>query len=102
MPTHRDPSLGEASPRSEPELVRQLSAVMFADIAGYTATMQRSEAEAVAQRNRFRARLAELIAEYNGTVVQHYGDGTLSIFQSAVEATMCGLMVQRSMIVPPP
>lgn len=81
--------------------VRQLSAVMFADIAGYTATMQRSEIEAVAQRDRFRAALADFIADYNGVVVQHYGDGTLSIFQSAVEATMCGLMVQRSMTVPP-
>ena len=40
--------------------VRQLSAIMFADIVGYTAMMQRSEADAVASRDRFREVLAEM------------------------------------------
>ena len=81
--------------------VRQLSAIMFADIVGYTAMMQRSEADAVASRDRFREVLTDLVPHHHGTVVQHYGDGTLTIFPSAVEATSCALMIQRSMTAEP-
>ena len=65
-----------------PAPVRQLSEIMFADITGYTAMMQRSEADAVASRDRFRGVLTDLAPDHNGTVVQHYGDGTLTIFPS--------------------
>ena len=81
--------------------VRQLSAIMFADIVGYTAMMQRSEADAVASRDRFREALADLVPRHNGTAIQHYGDGTLAIFLSAVEAATCALMIQRSMTAEP-
>jgi TolB-like protein/tetratricopeptide (TPR) repeat protein len=81
--------------------VRQLSAIMFADIVGYTAMMQQSEAHAVASRDRFRGVLTGLVPKHHGTVVQHYGDGTLAIFPSAVEATTCALKIQRSMTTEP-
>jgi TolB-like protein/tetratricopeptide (TPR) repeat protein len=74
---------------------------MFADIVGYTAMMQRSEVDAVASRDRFRAVLTHLVPDHHGTVVQHYGDGTLAIFPSAVEATTCALKTQRSMTTEP-
>ena len=74
---------------------------MFADIVGYTAMMQRSEADAVASRDRFREVLANVVPRHHGTAVQHYGDGTLAIFPSAVEATTCALMIQRSMTAEP-
>jgi TolB-like protein/tetratricopeptide (TPR) repeat protein len=74
---------------------------MFADIVGYTAMMQRSEADAVASRDRFRSVLAHLVPDHHGTVVQHYGDGTLAIFPSAVEATTCALKTQRLMTTEP-
>ena len=81
--------------------VRQLSAIMFADIVGYTAMMQRSEADAMASRDRFREVLSVLVPRHYGTAVQHYGDGTLAIFPSAVEGTTCALMIQRSMTAEP-
>ena len=74
---------------------------MFADIVGYTAMMQRSEADAVVSRDRFREVLAEMVSRHHGTTVQHYGDGTLAIFPSAVEATTCASMIQRSMTAEP-
>ena len=74
---------------------------MFADIVGYTAMMQRSEADAVASRDRFREVLTDLVPNHHGTVVQHYGDGSLAIFPSAVEATTCALKIQRSMTTEP-
>jgi adenylate cyclase len=74
---------------------------MFADIVGYTSMMQRSEADAMVSRDRFREVLIDLVQNHHGTVVQHYGDGTLAIFPSAVEATTCALGVQRSMTTEP-
>ncbi len=82
-------------------LVRRLSAIMFADIVGYTAMMQKSEQTAVDNRNRFRRLLAECTSRHGGEAVQHYGDGTLSVFPSAVEATECALAVQRGMRAAP-
>ncbi len=70
---------------------------MFADIVGYTAMMQRNEQDAVASRNRFRELLGECTARHGGEAVQHYGDGTLSVFPSAVEAAECALAVQRGL-----
>ena len=57
---------------------------MFADIVGYTAMMQHSEAEAVASRDRFREALAESVQRHHGTAIQHHGDDTLAIFSQVV------------------
>jgi adenylate cyclase len=74
---------------------RQLAAILFTDIEGYTATMQQSEEKAVSQRNRHREVLEQGHKQFNGRIIQFYGDGTLSIFQSAVEAVQCALHMQQ-------
>lgn len=79
------------------ELGRQLAAIMFADMVGYTALMQRDEASAMAQRTRYRAVLANAVAEQGGATVQHYGDGALTIFPSAIAAVRCGMALQRAL-----
>ncbi|SFU80491.1 adenylate/guanylate cyclase domain-containing protein [Pontibacter akesuensis] len=73
---------------------RQLAAIMFTDIEGYSATMQYSEQQAIFLKNRHREVLQQEHERYNGRIVQYYGDGTLSIFQSAVEAVECALAMQ--------
>jgi class 3 adenylate cyclase/TolB-like protein len=73
---------------------RQLAAIMFADMFGYTALMQEDEEQARAQTARHRAYMAAAVEEHGGKVLQHYGDGTLSVFPSAVEAVSCALEVQ--------
>jgi TolB-like protein/Flp pilus assembly protein TadD len=77
--------------------IRQLSAILFSDIVGYTAMMQRDEADAVARVKRYREVLAERVAAHHGQILQHYGDGTLSIFPSAVEAAYCARAVQLAL-----
>ena len=67
-------------------MVRQLSAVMFADMVGYTALMQEDERKAKAQRDRQREVLNDRVTEFEGKILEYYGDGALSIFQSAVHA----------------
>ncbi len=72
----------------------QLAAIMFTDIQGYTALMQRDEAKAVAFRNRHREIFNAVTAKYNGRILQYYGDGTLSTFSSAIDAVNCGIEMQ--------
>ena len=74
---------------------RQLAAIMFTDIVGYTAMMHQNEAQAVLVRQRHRAVFQQEHERYHGQVVQYYGDGTLSVFSSAVEAAECAIRMQQ-------
>jgi adenylate cyclase len=75
---------------------RQLAAIMFTDIEGYTAIMQQNEQRALSLKDRHRLILENEHKNFDGKVVQYYGDGTLSIFSSAVQAVKCALAMQRS------
>ncbi|MFL5738710.1 MAG: adenylate/guanylate cyclase domain-containing protein [Flavisolibacter sp.] len=74
---------------------RQLSAILFTDIEGYTAIMQRNEQKALIIKDRHRDILEKEHKNFNGRIVQYYGDGTLSIFQSVIEAVSCALSMQQ-------
>lgn len=73
---------------------RKLAAIMFTDIVGYTAMMQEDETQAVAMRNRHRQVFEKHHETFKGNILQYYGDGTLSIFDSAIDATKCALAIQ--------
>jgi serine/threonine-protein kinase len=70
---------------------------MFADMVGYTALMQEDEQRAHAQRERQREVLSEVVPRHHGEILQHYGDGTLSVFSSAVEAVGAAVEIQRAL-----
>ncbi len=70
---------------------------MFTDIVGYTALMQQNEAKAAAVRNRHRTVFDKQHQLYNGDILQYFGDGTLSIFQSGVEAVECAIAIQKAL-----
>ena len=73
---------------------RRLAAIMFTDIEGYTALMHRDEKKGVALREKHRNVFKRITAKYNGTVIQYFGDGTLSTFRSSVEAVECAISLQ--------
>lgn len=75
---------------------RRLAAIVFADIVGYAAMMQRSEAEGLATVTHYRTVLADKVATYHGEILQHYGDGTLFIFSSGVSAVKCAKELQET------
>ena len=75
---------------------RQLAAILFTDIEGYTAIMQRDEEQALFLKDRHRDILQQKHTELNGRIIQYYGDGSLSIFHSAVEAVDCALQMLRA------
>ncbi|MBT8380720.1 MAG: tetratricopeptide repeat protein, partial [Ignavibacteria bacterium] len=76
---------------------RQLAAIMFTDMVGYTALMQEDEKLAKQKRDRHRQVLQESIMKYNGEILQYYGDGTLSMFSSGVEAVKCAITIQKEL-----
>jgi len=73
---------------------RRLAAIVFTDIVGYTHLMHINEERALLLRSRHREILLELHKKYDGEVLQFFGDGTLSIFNSSVNAVECSVEMQ--------
>jgi len=76
---------------------RQLAAIMFTDIVGYTAMMQANEQKAVAVIKHYNSTLEKLVHQFNGQVSNYYGDGSLCIFSSATDAVTCSLALQKEL-----
>lgn len=75
-------------------LPHQLVAVMFTDIEGYTALMQKDEPQALAFIQRHRKIFNDNTKRYKGRILQYYGDGTLSTFHSVIDAVNCAIEMQ--------
>jgi len=74
---------------------RQLAAIMFTDIAGYTESMSNNENLAMTALKRKRSIIHPLIDQNNGVFVKEMGDGTLSYFNSAIEAVSSAVKLQE-------
>lgn len=81
---------------------RQLAAIMFTDIVGYTAIMQANEREGRIQAKHYRQVLNKQVAGLGGKVIQNFGDGSLSVFPSAVDAVKCAMALQTELKKTPP
>jgi len=78
----------------ESKFKRRLAAIVFTDIVGYTHLMHINEDHALRLRSRHREILIALHQKYDGEVLQFFGDGTLSIFNSSVNAVECAVEMQ--------
>ena len=87
----------ETLPGTPPSQVRLLAAIMFADMTGYTAMMQEDEQRAKILRDRQRQTLENFIPAHNGKIIQYFGDGTLSIFDSAINAVRSAIEIQKEL-----
>lgn len=76
---------------------RQLAAIMFTDIQGYTALMQVDEEQGLKTREKHRRIFNSVTKKYKGKILQYYGDGTLSIFNSAIDAAKCAIKLQQDL-----
>lgn len=83
---------------------RQLAALLFADIVGYTALMQQDETNARQMLEKFHQKIKASVKKHQGRVINNYGDGCLCTFESAVSAVQCAkevqLIFQKAPIVP--
>ena len=75
---------------------RQSAAVMFTDIAGYTSIMASDEEKALSLLQDKRKILKPLIKQHDGIYVKGTGDGSLSYFDSAYNASKCAKLFQES------
>ncbi|HTL22596.1 MAG TPA: tetratricopeptide repeat protein [Mycobacteriales bacterium] len=77
---------------------RRLAAVMFTDMVGYTALVQADEDAAVTKRDQYWSALEQQHDALDGTIVQRLGDGSMSMFPSALAAVQAGVEVQRRLL----
>ena len=73
---------------------RKLAAILFADIVGYTKLMQESEGNAMSILSRFEETTIVAVEACRGEVIKTYGDGSLILFESTIDAVKCACMMQ--------
>ncbi len=74
---------------------RTLAAIVFTDVVGSSARMERNEVRTVGLLRRDFALMREICAEHEGVMLKTTGDGVLFRFNSAVQAVAFALAVQR-------
>ena len=78
---------------------RRLTAILAADVAGYSRLMGADEEGTLSKLKAHRLTLVDpKIAEHRGRIVKTTGDGLLVEFASVVDAVRCAVEVQRGMI----
>ena len=76
---------------------RQLAAIMFTDIVGYTALMGSDEQKAMQLLEQNRNLQKPLIEQYRGKYLKDIGDAILASFSSAGDAVSCALAIQNAL-----
>ena len=75
---------------------RRLAAIMLADIAGYSALMEREESRTFARLQALREQMINpKVAEFGGRIVKTTGDGFLAEFPGPTAALGCAITIQR-------
>ena len=73
----------------------RLAAILYADIAGYTSVMQKNESAGMRLVDDYNAILNEEVTLFQGELVKSYGDSTLILFSSSIDAIKCAEAIQR-------
>ena len=77
---------------------RRLTAILAADVVGYSRLMGNDEAGTLAQLKEIRQAVVDAkIAEHRGRIVKLTGDGVLAEFRSVVNAVSCATEIQTAM-----
>ena len=74
---------------------RTLAAIVFTDVASFSALTQENEEKTLGLVRRDLALISTLSGEFDGKVLKSTGDGLLIYFESAVQAVACALKVQQ-------
>jgi adenylate cyclase len=74
---------------------RQLAAIMFSDIVGYTAIMGEDEERAFELLRQNREVQRPFIEQYGGTWIKELGDGVMATFSNATDAVLCAGAIQK-------
>ena len=74
---------------------RQLAAIMFTDIVGYTKLMGEDEQAAFELLKKNRNVQRPIIEKYNGRWLKEIGDGVLASFSTVTDAVYCAAAIQK-------
>jgi len=76
---------------------RQLAAIMFTDMVGYTAYMSKDRQLALQLLEKNRQLHRPIIKKHNGRLIKEIGDGILASFPTASEAVFCASELQLAL-----
>ena len=74
---------------------RKISAILSADVVGYSKLMEADELLTVQTMESYRKTVSSLILQHNGRVIDSPGDNVLSEFGSVVDAVQCAVEIQH-------
>jgi class 3 adenylate cyclase len=75
---------------------RKISAILAADIAGYSKLVAEDEEETLQRLGTYRAVFDDFVARSGGRIFNTAGDAVLSEFPSSVDAVRCAVDIQES------
>ena len=75
---------------------RQLAAIMFTDIVGYTSMMGKNEKNAFEILNQNRGVQKPIIDQFNGRWIKELGDGVMASFLTASDAVNAAIKIQQA------
>jgi adenylate cyclase len=73
---------------------RKLTAILSADVKGYSLLMADDEFHTIQTLKTYRRLMSDLIGQHSGRVVDNPGDNLLAEFSSAVDAVECAVQIQ--------
>ena len=76
---------------------RKLTAILSADVVGYSRLMGNDEEATIRKLTEYRAAIGNLVRYHRGRVVDTTGDNLLAEFTSAVDAVKCSVEIQRDL-----
>jgi len=79
------------------EVRRKLTAILSADVKGYSRLMGEDEVGTIQTLNTYKEVMANLIQQHHGRVVDAPGDNLLAEFGSVVDAVQCGVEIQKEL-----
>jgi adenylate cyclase len=82
---------------STEESKRKLSAILSADVKGYSRLMSQDEEATVKTLKHYRLTISGFVSDHRGRVVDSPGDNILAEFGSVVDAVKCAVKIQETL-----
>jgi adenylate cyclase len=79
------------------EVKRKLTAILSADVKGYSRLMSEDEVGTIHTLNAYKEIMAGLIQHHHGRVIDAAGDNVLAEFGSVVDAVECAVEIQKEL-----
>ncbi|UCE53287.1 MAG: adenylate/guanylate cyclase domain-containing protein, partial [Desulfobacterales bacterium] len=79
------------------DVKRKLTAILSADVVGYSRLMEDNEDATIQTLNTYRNSMTNLVQQHRGRVVDMTGDNLMAEFSSVVDAVKCAVETQKEL-----